>query len=182
MLKKAITYQNMDGEDVTEDFYFHLTKAEVVEMEISAKGGEGLEHWLNVMIESKDGRELIDAFKNILLSCVGQRSPDGKEFIKNQQVRDYFVQTGAYSALFMELLSSTEQNGTEVVAEFLTQIVPKDIAQKIGTGQKLVEGVPQASTEEPAWVKESRDPTPDELKKMTPDQLRDAYLKKTSAQ
>ena len=82
MLKKTITYEDFNGDKVSEDFFFHLSKAELVELELSHKGG--LSEALKRIVESEDGKAIIAEFKNIILSSYGQRSDDGKRFVKNQ--------------------------------------------------------------------------------------------------
>lgn len=121
MLKKTITYEDLNGETVTEDFYFHLSKAELVELEVSHEGG--LTEQIKRIIEADDGKAIITEFKNILIGSYGQRSPDGKRFIKNQQLRDEFESSEAYSAIFMELVTDAEK-----AAEFVTGVIPKDLA------------------------------------------------------
>jgi hypothetical protein len=104
MLKKTITYTDFDGNQRTEDFYFNLTKAEVTEMEMSTEGG--LSTALKKIVADKDAKRIIETFKDLILRSYGVKSPDGKRFVKNQELRDAFVQTEAYSELFMELATN----------------------------------------------------------------------------
>ncbi len=118
MLKKTIKYVDFDGNERTEDFYFNLTKAEVAEMELTTEGG--LANMLNKIISAKDSKRIIEIFKDLILRSYGEKSPDGKRFVKNQEVRDAFAQTEAYSDLFMELASN------DVEAErFVNGIIPQ---------------------------------------------------------
>jgi hypothetical protein len=117
MLKKTITYVDYDGNERTEDFYFNLTKAEVAEMEMSTEGG--MVKTLQKIVAEKDAKRIIESFKDLILRSYGEKSPDGKRFVKNQQVRDSFAQTEAYSVLFMELASNAESAAT-----FVNSIVP----------------------------------------------------------
>jgi len=123
MLKKTITYVNFNDEEVSEDFFFHLSKAELVELELSYHGG--LTEQIRRIAESQDGKAIIAEFKNIILSAYGKRSDDGRQFIKNQAVRDEFESTEAYSALFMELVTDAEK-----AAEFVRGVIPKDLAEE----------------------------------------------------
>jgi hypothetical protein len=82
MLKKKITYVDFDGITRTEDFYFNLTKAEVTEMEMSTEGG--LAKMLEKIVAAKDSKRIIEVFKDLILKAYGEKSPDGKRFIKNQ--------------------------------------------------------------------------------------------------
>lgn len=101
MLKKTITYPDYDGNTRTEEFYFNLSQAEVTEMELSVDGG--LTQMIKRIVAAQDGKRIIETFKDLILKSYGEKSPDGKRFVKNQELRDAFAQTEAYSQLFMEL-------------------------------------------------------------------------------
>ena len=101
MLKKTITYTDYDGNERTEDFYFNLTKAEITEMELSHDGG--LTKLIEKIVAEQDSKRIVEIFKDLILRAYGEKSPDGKRFVKNQELRDAFAQTEAYSDLFMEL-------------------------------------------------------------------------------
>ena len=117
MLKKTITYTDFDGNQRTEDFYFNLTKAEVTEMEMSTDGG--LVKMLEKIVQEKDSKRIIESFKDLILRSYGEKSPDGKRFVKTQELRDAFLQTEAYSDLFMELAMDAEMS-----AAFVNGIIP----------------------------------------------------------
>ena len=119
MLKKTITYTDYNGHQRTEDFYFNLNKAELVELELSASGG--LTVMMDRIIAAEDNPTLFKIFKDLVLKAYGIKSDDGRKFIKNQEVRDDFTQTEAYSILVMELVSDAEK-----AAEFFNAIIPQD--------------------------------------------------------
>ena len=143
MLKKTITYEDFNGDEVSEDFFFHLSKAELIELEMSHKGG--LSEAMKKIIAAEDGKSIIAEFKNIILGSYGQRSDDGRRFIKNQQLRDEFESSEAYSTLFMELVTQTDK-----AVEFINGIMPTglvDEAQKIAAGEKpALATVPEPET------------------------------------
>lgn len=120
MYTKTITYTDYNGNERTESFYFNLTKAELSEMEYSVEGG--MKSMLEKIIETKDPVKLVSMFKNLILKSYGEKSADGRRFIKNQEVLDNFTQTEAYSELYMLLSTDAE----EAIA-FVTGIVPKDL-------------------------------------------------------
>lgn len=120
MLKKTITYTDFNDVERTEDFYFNLTEAELLEMELSVKGG--LVEMINRIISAQDNPTLIKIFKDLVLKSYGVKSPDGRQFIKNDQVRDEFAQTRAYSILFMELATNAD-----VASAFVNGIIPKQV-------------------------------------------------------
>lgn len=124
MLKKTITYKNFDDEEFTEDFYFNLTKAEVIEMNLSEKGG--LEQYLKEIMASEDNREILRLFKDLFRLSYGKKSPDGKRFVKKPEYFAEFEETGAYSELVMSLFTD-EKAG----AAFVRGIVPRDLGDKI---------------------------------------------------
>ena len=121
MLKKTITYTDYNGNERTEDFYFNLSKAELSEMELSAEGG--LAETLKRIIAAQDGKQLVAIFKDLVLRSYGEKSPDGKRFIKSEELRTAFSQTEAYSDLFMELATNDK-----AAVEFVNGIVPSDVS------------------------------------------------------
>lgn len=120
MLKKTITYEDYNGTKRTEDFYFNLTKAEIMEMEMSTSGG--MAEMIQKIVAAQEAPAIIKIFKDLLLKAYGVKSPDGKRFIKNQELIDEFAQTEAYSMLFMELATDAD-----AAAAFVNGIMPKDI-------------------------------------------------------
>ena len=106
MVKKTITYKNYNDVEVTEDFYFNLTEAEVMEMEMSTKGG--LAEQLGRIIAANDAPSIIKEFKDLVLKAYGEKSADGKHFRKNDQIREDFAATEAYSIIFMEIATNTD--------------------------------------------------------------------------
>lgn len=123
MLKKTMTYIDYNGTERTEDFYFNLTKAEIMEMELGISGG--MVEMLQRIIASQDGPEIIRIFKDLVLKAYGVKSPDGKRFIKNATLREEFEQIAAYSDLFMELATDADK-----ASEFINGIMPTDIAKQ----------------------------------------------------
>ena len=117
MLTKTITYTDYNGLERTEKFYFNLTEAEVLEMELASAGG--LSGTITKIIEAKDVPTLIKMFKDLILKAYGEKSADGRRLIKNDEVREAFSQTEAYSKLFMELAFDADK-----AAEFVNGITP----------------------------------------------------------
>jgi len=174
MLKKTLTYSDLDGNPVTEDFYFNLNKPEIAEMELSMPGGWSA--WLESIIESQDGGEIIKAFKWFITETVGRRSEDGRRFVKNQEIIDDFLETNAYEQLFMELI--TDANAA---AQFVVGVMPADMQgdPKIKEIKaQALQSPEQAKDERPAWVRENREPTKKELQSMSADELREAFRNK----
>lgn len=120
MLKKVISYTDYNGVEREEPFYFNLSKAECLEMEMGTVGG--LEQMIQAIIDEQDAGRLIELFKEIILKSYGVKSPDGKRFIKSQEVVDSFAQTEAFSELFMELATNAD-----AAAEFINGIVPQNL-------------------------------------------------------
>lgn len=132
MLKKTITYTDFNGDETSEDFFFHLSKAELVELEMSHEGG--LSEALKDIIAAEDGKQIISEFKRIILGAYGKKSTDGRRFVKTQELRDEFESTEAYSTLFMELVTDAAR-----AAEFINGIVPEGLAEDVAkvTGADL---------------------------------------------
>lgn len=119
MLKKTIEYTDYNGVERKEDFYFNLSKAEVMEMEMSTVGG--LAEMIQRIVAAQDAPAIIKIFKDLILKAYGVKGPDGRQFIKSEQLRTEFEQTEAYSILFMELATDADK-----AAEFINGIVPAE--------------------------------------------------------
>lgn len=123
MLKKTITYNDYNGTERTEDFYFNLSQAEVMEMEMSTAGG--LAEMIKRVVASQDAPSIIKIFKDLILKAYGEKSADGKRFIKSEEIATAFSQTEAYSILFTELATDDK-----AAANFVNGIVPKEMSKK----------------------------------------------------
>lgn len=120
MIKKTIPYNDYNGTERTEDFYFNLSKAELMEMEMGTSGG--LAEMINKIVSTQDAPAIIKVFKDLILKAYGEKSPDGKRFIKSEELSIAFSQTEAYSVLFMELATNAD-----AAAEFVKGIMPADM-------------------------------------------------------
>lgn len=129
MYKKTIKYTDFNDVDRADDFYFNFTKAELTEMEVEFEGG--MQAYIQKIVDTKNNKEMIKLFKDLVLKAYGQKSEDGKRFIKNQQLRDEFEQTNAYSEFFMLLAGNADE-----ATKFVNGIMPKDlVAQAAEQGQ-----------------------------------------------
>lgn len=124
MLKKTITTVDFGGTERTEDYYFNLTKAEIMEMQLCTDGG--FVETVKKIVEAKNQLELTRLFKKIICASYGVLSPDGRKFVKNQQVLDDFMATQAYSDLYIELLSGDGK----AAEDFVNGILPKDLTNE----------------------------------------------------
>jgi len=124
MLKKKVTYTDYNGVERTEDFYFNLTKAEITEMELSTAGG--FAEMLQKVVAAQDGPTIIKVFKDLVLKAYGEKSADGKRFVKSDEISTAFSQTEAYSQIFMELATDSK-----AAADFVNAIIPADMAKEV---------------------------------------------------
>lgn len=136
MLKKTITFEDLDGNPITEDFYFHLSKAEIAEMALSQDQEGDLAEKVKLMIKNNDAKNIIATFKEILSIAYGVRGADNKSFEKSPEIWLKFLQTGAYSELFMELVTDAEAS-----AAFIRGIMPADLVDKIDNPQLPIQDV-----------------------------------------
>lgn len=123
MLKKTIKYTDYDGNEREEDFYFNLNKAEVTEMELSKQGG--LSEYIKRIVAAQDAPSLIELFKELICKSYGEKSLDGKRFVKSKELTEEFTQTEAYAELFVELASNAEE-----ATKFINGIMPKNMNVK----------------------------------------------------
>lgn len=145
MLKKIITYKAFDGREVTDTFYFHLSEADVTKWLITNEDCT-LDKKLIKLMEGSRGKDIMDTFDELIRSSVGVMSADGKRFVKSEEITNSFLQTNAYSDLFMELVSDGEK-----AANFIKAIIPNDLSDRIES-----------------ILKDNPDGIPDELKDYIP--------------
>lgn len=126
MLKKVITYTDYNGIERTEPFYFNLSKAELMEMELGVTGG--MTEMLDKIIAAKDAPSLMKTFKEMIMKAYGVKSDDGKRLIKSEELSIAFTQTEAYSVLFMELITDDK-----AAADFVNGIIPNEIQAEVAT-------------------------------------------------
>lgn len=131
MLKKTITYTDFNNNVRTEDFYFNLSKAEITEWELRENLSGGLQAILTNVIKSNDGRQIMDAFRQILIKSYGIKSADGRSFVKSEEISAGFLGSEAYSVLFMELLQDPN-----AASRFVNGIVPADLADEAAKAEQ----------------------------------------------
>jgi hypothetical protein len=144
MLKRTVNYEDFNGNNVSEDFYFNLTKAELLELELSYDSG--FAESLQRIIDAKDNKTLVFEFKKLVLLSYGIKSEDGKRFMKSDKIREEFEQTAAYSALFMELAVDATS-----ASAFITGITPRDLVDQARTQDKPVGPPPAPLSAPPAF-------------------------------
>jgi len=119
MLIKPITYTDFDGETRTEKFHFNLSRTECLEFEAEA-GSIGLKKLLEKMVKEEDTKRLFAWFKKIVLTAYGEKSIDGKRFVKSEELSKAFEQSNAYDVLMVELFTG----GEKAVADFINAVIP----------------------------------------------------------
>lgn len=123
MIKKTISYTDYDGNERVENFYFNMSKPELIEWQASESGG--LEKKIEKISQEQDIKKIIELMKEIIQKSYGIKSDDGKRFIKNQEILDEFIQSEAYSELFMELATNSD-----AASEFINGILPKGLVEE----------------------------------------------------
>ena len=129
MYKKTITYPNFDGEEITEDLFFNLTKTEISKSNYSLAGG--IEALLRKMVNEKNVQTISELFTEFIGRSYGVKSEDGKFFRKSPEIRADFENSAAYDALYMELLSSPD----ETIA-FLKGVLPSELTDGIENNEE----------------------------------------------
>lgn len=124
MLKKTITYTDYNGVERTEDHYFNLSKAELIMMESSVSGG--MKQRLEKIVQTQDNVEIMKVFQDLIHRSYGEKSPDGKRFIKSDELSTAFEQTEAYSELIMEIMGDAGK-----ASAFINAIIPAGLVDKL---------------------------------------------------
>lgn len=138
MYKKTITYKDYNDVERTEGFYFHLNRAEVIKW-MTTSGGYTLDKMIEQLTREENGEKIMEIFDNLLLSSYGVKSLDGKQFIKNDEVKEAFKYSEAYSVIFTELVTNADK-----ASEFVTAIIPSDMAD---AAEKLIDKYPNGVPE-----------------------------------
>lgn len=130
MLVKKIKYKDYNGTEREEDFYFNLNKGEVFNLQYGKVKG-GLIEYMRELSKENDTPKMVELLEDFILSAYGEKSPDGKYFIKEDPTtgvkpRDKFKQTEAFSELLMELLTDEKKT-----ADFFNALVPEDLRQSM---------------------------------------------------
>lgn len=170
MIKRTVKYKDLDGNEVSEDLYFHFTKAELIEMEIE----KDLSGKFEKIVKGKaDSKEAIFLIKDFIMDSIGKR--EDNKFIKSEKIRNEFIQTEAYSTLLIELVSDPAG-----AAVFINSLMPSDLAEVVAEVQKKAEGttVTELPKDDKPWITENREPTSAELQSMSRADLMEAMRKK----
>lgn len=129
MIKKVINYVDFNNVARTEEYYFHMSETELMELE--AGMGGGLSESVKQMIDTEDKAKLIRLVKKIILDSYGEKSLDGRSFIKNEELKNNFEQTAAFSKLFMEIATNDE-----LANEFIRGIIPQHLSKLVAENEK----------------------------------------------
>ena len=123
MLKKTINYTDYNGTQRSETHYFNLNKAEVMDWEMSMSGG--LSEWIKTVVATQDAPTLMKLFKDLITKSYGVKSADGKRFVKSEELTNEFIQTEAYTELYIELLTKEG-----AMSDFVKGILPSNMDAK----------------------------------------------------
>lgn len=161
MLKKNIQFEDLDGNVVSEDFYFNLSEAELAEMELMEDGG--MVALLTQIVKEGDNKKILEHFKRIIMKAYGVRGDDGRRFIKSDELSKAFMETDAYTVLFMELMTNATFAG-----EFISGVIPRKIRDRMPSTDLSELDLPEPKIE---VVNEMSQIVPADLAGMTREQL-----------
>src|ERR1044072_4385940 len=122
MLSKEITSLDLDGRPFTEKYYFNLSKPEIARLDFSRSDGVPLSDHLKTIATLETNREILSTFEMCVEASYGKRSEDGRSFLKSPEATQAFIQSDAYSELFMELIADADK-----MAAFFRAILPADM-------------------------------------------------------
>jgi hypothetical protein len=178
MFKKTLTFTDFNGDVQTKDFYFHMSKLELLEM---AADGNAMMERIKRIIADNNGRAIIREFRLIIMSSCGMRSEDGSRFLKTPEAQSTLMDSPAFDELLMELCTKAD-----AAAEFVRMLIPdsmqKEMQAQLEAQKKDGETVTIDPFKEPAdddprplWMKENRNPTQQELMAMSKEEMAQAF-------
>jgi hypothetical protein len=138
MLKKPITYKDWNDLERTEDHYFNLEKHEIVKMQESVKGGYDVQ--LKAIAAGMNGAGIMQFFEDLIKASYGEKSEDGRRFMKSEEISRAFMETRAYSALFEEMITDAK-----AAAAFVNAIMPPDLVKQAADEIKKNDSAPAAT-------------------------------------
>lgn len=163
MIKQTVSYTDYEGNPQVRDFYFHLSKTEALEL---YEDGTKIEDKVKLWEQTGDNRIIFALFKELIGAAAGSRSEDGQLFIKTPEAKAPLMYSPAYDELVFSVLESAE-----TAARFFNGLFPADMAKKLAEISEK-----NASNESaPAWVRENRQPTQEEITKMSRAELNDLF-------
>jgi hypothetical protein len=180
MIKKTVTYEDFDGDEVTEDLYFHLSNLELIELEQSTDGGM-MQHLQN-LIGAGNAADIVTEFRKLISLAYGTRGEGGRTFIKDEAVTKQFLYSPAFDALFEELVDNPESAGS-----FIEGMVSKKLLARVNTNREgqpveTVKAVTMTGEDDqPEWLRLGRTPTNQELMRATPEQIGKAFAQRQAA-
>lgn len=124
MFKRTVTYTDFNGLERTEDVYFHLSKSELIKMELGREGR--MTNALDRIVKAKDVPELMKEFEFFIRAAYGERTPDGRGFKKSKELSDAFANTIPYDIIFTEIITDDNK-----AAEFINKLIPADLAKEV---------------------------------------------------
>lgn len=124
MIKKTIKYTDFNGDKREEDFYFNLTKDEIIQFGVKFPGG--IEYQIEQLVKTENAREVYDIFRTLVLESYGEKSPDGKRFVKSDEMATAFEQTNAFSELILDLIDDSNY-----AAKFIEGLIPRDLLEEV---------------------------------------------------
>jgi hypothetical protein len=176
MFKKTITFKDFNGNQKSQDFYFHMSKGELLEL---AADGNAMVERIKRIIAANDGKAVLKEFRELIWQSVGIRSEDGSCFVKGNEAKRNLFESPAYDELLMELCTDANAG-----AEFVRQLIPEKMQEemkaqltKLKTHDETVDPFKQTTENDPRpiWMKEERNPTQEELRNMSAEELRQAF-------
>lgn len=171
MIKKTVKYEDFNGDVVKEDLYFHLSKAELMDLEVGSENK--FSDRLTKVTETEDAGEVLSVFKEILQNAYGERSEDGKRFVKNSRIREEFASSEAYSELLYELISNPDE-----AARFVNGLLPASLMEEAesrinsGGDPKQTEALKKMKAlSEERKKEEEKDEAPKDLSSLSQEEL-----------
>ena len=124
MYKITETYIDYDDNQRTEDFYFNYSEAELTDLQFSVSGG--LAGMIDKIIKTNDMPKLVELFRELIQKAYGEKSNDGRRFMKSPELTKEFTETVAYSQIYMRLATDSK-----AAQEFINKVVPKSMKDKM---------------------------------------------------
>lgn len=181
MLKQIVKFKNYNDEDDSEELYFNINKSELAGMLDFLPRLEKMQRMFagdDRTLSTAEVQEMLSIIKYLIETSYGERSEDGKRFVKSPAIFENFTQTAAYDAFLFGLF----ENSATLALEFMIGILPKDLVEGTDVATIMTElpAPVEPVDERPAYIREDREPTQRELSNMTQQELIQAFARKNN--
>lgn len=130
-----------DDEPTTKKLYFNLSRREIFEFISRYDNVKSFEQMIKAVTENEDRYQMVKFIDDLVGSSYGERQ--GDRFVKNDVIKEAFLNSPEYEAFFNELMEKPQ-----VVKAFYDGIMPANVIKSVVNDPKYKELAEEAKKAE----------------------------------